>query len=353
MFSVRGYFNNLGMQHAVGLFLALGACSSAQQGGSAAKKDASAVPARGATPGMPLPSANSGEERAAAAGPLAADGSSMIKASYRGKAQALGIDVCSGNLDVSVNLAGLQSGSVELFQIPNGVVTCSVVGVIDLKGILGSFGQKAASGSQAVADSLNHVISVSSLGGSTFVPPRPMLPALFTANAAELARLDVKTVVDMTTKDGKVVRGMTEIKMLSYDQPYTVVGGDQEFPHVVNFVILNTGFDGADKASNLLFDSMEFRISTDPIAILSVTFKGSLQSVLIAADSAQNTAVANSNGTAGGSPSFVTSVLNALPVVSAQMTLDLVEQTGLAEALAAAAKKISNGDAIGGKSVGH
>jgi hypothetical protein len=243
-------------------------------------------PAKGAQNGV-NGGEDSGEEGAGANGPedgstpspdqLLGPDASFLRAKYGLSLRAAGINACLGEVLIAVKASPPKegSGSSGLFEIQDGIVKCPGFGTFNLKEMLGAFQDQApkpdVKNPVVVED---NVISMKVLQQGTYDPPRPLIPSFIAASADELKSLDVTKTVKLTdTKAGTESSGTVQVKTLSLDgwKPPKL---DREFPRVLHFQVMNEGFSGADKIGNFIFDKMEFRISLDPIAILSISFDG-------------------------------------------------------------------------------
>jgi hypothetical protein len=202
---------------------------------------------------------------------------SFLRAKYGLSLRAAGINACLGEIIIRVKASPPKegSGSSGLFEIQDGIVKCPGFGTFNLKEMLGAFQDQApkpdVKNPVVVED---NVISMKVLQQGTYDPPRPLIPSFIAASPEELKGLDVTKTVKLTdSKANTESSGTVQVKTLGLDgwKPPKL---DREFPRVLHFQVTNEGFSGADKIGNFIFDKMEFRISLDPIAILSISFDG-------------------------------------------------------------------------------
>jgi hypothetical protein len=139
-----------------------------------------------------------------------------------------------------------------------------------------------------------------------------------------------------------------------YDKPLVAPGTKYNFKHVMDFTITNTGFEGIDKISNFIFDSIQFTMSTNPVAIIGIKLKGNAKSQFISQKS--NLAAVS------GLLKFITVIANADPtgiilgitgLIPMELDLSLASQEDLENQLSRAELNGIDqiGEVIGGQSV--
>lgn len=218
-----------------------------------------------------------GKGKGISADDILGDDTSFLRAKYQVSLRTLGIDACKGEVIIRVK-AKMSSGgadAAQLFEIKDGLVKCAGLGVFDVAEMLGSMqAQPVPSEVKQPVEVRDNVIGLKAMGSAVYEPARPMLPSFLAASPQELAALNVTRPVSMFDGNTQTTsNGVISIQTLGFGswQPPNMA---RTFPKVLHFRTSTTGFNDADKISNMMADVLEFRISLDPIAILSIYFEG-------------------------------------------------------------------------------
>ncbi len=268
-----------------------------------------------------------------------------------------GIGVCKGDIGLKLNANIGKVATAALFEIPKdkGVIDCGFLGgKVNLADMIGAFAKDQAEAPKDPLVVKNDVISLKQLGFGVYSPPRPLLPSFIAAKKEKLASLNFTETVTMTnSKDGTSASGSITVRTIGIDQSYKPLRMQRQFNKVLHFEVLNSGFNGSDKISNLLFDRMEFKISLDPLAILYVEFKGKVADAMKAMNAAGGAAGGAGAGGAAGGLGGITSgpLIGALTkVIDVKLKLDLISMKGLEDSNTMAEEGSDDvGEEIGGK----
>jgi hypothetical protein len=207
---------------------------------------------------------------------------SLIDAKFNVSAKTAGQESCNGQMNVKVNAALNSKSTAQLLQVPKGGLDCKWMGKVDLGMMFGAFSQPPPAQGEDPMVIANNVLGLKSLGIGTYSPARPLLPSFLAATREQLKQLNY-TERNITLKTGnKTAKGQVNIRMNYYDQPLTVPGTNYKFKHVMDFTITNTGFEGIDKNSNFIYDTIQFTMSTSPVAIIAIKLKGNAKGQFIA-----------------------------------------------------------------------
>jgi hypothetical protein len=205
---------------------------------------------------------------------------SLVDAVYHLNATSLlGIKVCEGDVKVKINPVFNQVNTNKIFDIPEGILNCGLIGKINLGEAFGAFAsgtppQLLPEGVEAV-EVKDKVLRLRQLGYGLYTPSRPLLPSFLNVTANELPSIGATVGISLKdTKDGKSGSGTVSLKMLSTGGVVDSERAHRKFKKVLKFEVLNQGFDGVDKLTNFLFEKMEFTISLEPLAITSIYFEG-------------------------------------------------------------------------------
>jgi hypothetical protein len=282
---------------------------------------------------VPLNDDANAAQQAQSTNPIPAD-AKLLHATYDINVVSLGLPVCKGDIEMQINAALDKSDSAQLFEIPSGKVKCTLMGEIDLAQTLGAF---SSQGDQ-VKDPMvveNDVIHMKQIGKGKYSPARPMLPSFIASSKKDLASLDYTKGVTITQEDGKTASGNVNVHTLAFGASHQPPRMNRTFKNVLHFETVNTGFQGVDKVTNLLFDRMEFKISLSPISILYVSFKGKVADYQAAAQSSGiggNSplgGLAGGTGGFGGGGLFGMIIQGLVKIIDVEMQMNLVKQEGL------------------------
>jgi hypothetical protein len=284
-----------------------------------------------------------------------APGSSLILANYYVTVKSLGIQQCTGGVQLKVNAnMGSADGGGKMLDIPEGKLSCALLGEIDLTQILGS--AAGQSSTPPVVTVQNETIHLSAIGGGVFTqnpasdPGRPMFPSFIAGDPKKLAVLNyIKPLTVISQAEGnKTASGSVTLKMLYFNKLYESphMKRKRPFPKTMAFETTTQGFDGVNKIINMLFDRMEFRISLDPLAITYISFKGKIADL-----GGGLGGLLGGGGGAGGAGGlggglFGTILQAMTKVISIEFEAHLVEQQGLSYKTA---EEEDNQEEIGGK----
>jgi hypothetical protein len=247
---------------------------------------------------------------------------SLVDATYRMNVTSLlGIEVCKGDIQIKINPAFDKQSTNKIFDIPEGVLSCGMLGQINLAQALGAFNSvkppDLLNGAEPV-EVKDHVLRVKQLGYGLYNPARPLLPTFLSATPEELRRIQASSAVTLQdTKAGKTAQGNVALKVTTTGGVETPELIGKKFRKIMVFEVLNTGFDGVDKLSNFLFEKMEFKVSLQPLAILSIYFEGRISDVA---------------GSMGGGGAVLPQgpIISALTkVIKVKMKADLISMEGL------------------------
>lgn len=254
---------------------------------------------------------------------------SLVNAEFKLTAKTLGIQACSGRMNMKVNAAVTGTKTAQLFEVPAGGLDCGFLGKIDFAQILGAFSQPPPAGKETLVIA-NNVVSVSTLGDGNYSPARPLLPSFLAATPEEMAKLDYRqSDITLTTPSGSD-QGSVRVKMNSYNQAFVSHETGVAFKNVMDFTITNSGFNKLDKVSNFIFDEIRFKMNANPVSILSISLKGSIKGVLVAGGSKAG----NVTGLLGAGAQIAKQdrtgiVLGAANILPLTVDMILIEQEGL------------------------
>jgi hypothetical protein len=214
---------------------------------------------------------------------LIPEGQSLMNATFHVTAGAGNLNLCSGNITLKLNAAILQSNSTKLFEFPAASLNCALIGKLDLTALLAGFSTSANPEMEVIDD----VIHVKRLGKGSYDPSRPFIPSFIAASRSKLDSLNYSRDITLNDEEKKVSdKGTVTIASRGYPVSYKPPKMKREFNKVMDFDVRITGFNGKiDKPMHMIFDFIRFRMSLDPIAILSLDMRGSLKSL---ADSGRN-----------------------------------------------------------------
>lgn len=205
------------------------------------------------------------------------DDTSFLRAKYSLSLRTVGVNACKGEVVIRVKakMSAEGTGAAQLFEINDGIVKCAGLGIFNVKEMLGSMeAQPTPSSIKQPVEVRDNVIGLKGMRNTIYEPARPMLPSFLAASPQELAMLNLTRAVNMVDGDTQQSsNGEITIQTLAFG-PWQPPNLQRSFPKVLHFRTTTKGFEGADKISNLMADVLEFRISLDPIAILSIYFEG-------------------------------------------------------------------------------
>jgi len=273
----------------------------------------------------------------------------LVDAYYDMKVTSLlGITVCQGRAHVKVNVAlKTTDKNFQLFQIPEGTLDCGIIGrQINLAEVLGAFSGAQPPDVQDPIVVQNNLIAVKVIGYGLYTPPRPMMPSFIASEPDVLRSLDQTVKVHVNdTHENKQSDGQVHVKTLALGDTYKPAAMQRTFTNVLSFEVQNTGFDGVNKVPNALFDRMAFKISLNPMAVLNISFDGSV-SDFMAADPQQGqaaptstTGTATTGATTTGSSTQGNTILSGVigqlilgavtKIIKVHVDMDLVKMSGL------------------------
>ncbi len=263
-------------------------------------------------------------------------GAALLDATFQLTAKAAGIKLCDGVITMRINAAIGKSKNVSLFELPTSEIDCGLIGKLNLKPIVGVYSDSGALPNPILE---NNVLHFDRIGTTTFNPPRPFLPSFLASSRSELK--SVNTVRTVTVNDGKrnkSASGQMTLKMLSFGVPYRSELLDRSFSDTFSFESTAAGFDGIDKAANVIFDRIAMTVSLNPVAVLSLSFSGDAKSLketavgnpeLIPGPFGQLITVlpdSNSTGVGGLIGSLIDSITK---IIKVDLQLTLKQQGGL------------------------
>lgn len=326
----------------------------------------------------PAPPAATGKKsEAAKAGANAADGggpskggdplklpddASLLKAKYQIVIEGAGVKACKGNVIVRIaaNFEPKPDGSnAQLLQIPDGLVKCPAFGTFDLKEMLGSLGGagEASEASKNPLEIKDNLISIKGMGQSTYEPARPFMPSFLAASPEELKKFDVKREVSLTdAKEKTNAKGTVQVRTVSFGEGFQPPGVKRNFENVLYFEMLNDGFEGANKVTNFLFDRLAMRISLEPFAILSISFKGRASDLAEGAEGLGPGAggigdiLGGNKGPSADGSDFGAVAKSFAKLISISAELTLLDMQGIDES-SQPAESVADGPSIGGSKV--
>ena len=193
--------------------------------------------------------------------------------------------ICEGDINLAIKGdATALSGDISklLALTANSPINCGdLIGTLDVTKLLGLFlaGGATATGAGLPIQKVGNTLALKSFAGVTYNPPRPLFPALLNSSKEQLTQLNVSQPSQMTIGTSNY-SGTFGLSMEAYDAPYTPPGMKFNFPHSMHFIISSSGFDGADPVKGLIFDRLEVRLSTAPVAITQLLINGRADKLL-------------------------------------------------------------------------
>jgi hypothetical protein len=281
-------------------------------------------------------------------------GANLLDATFELKAKAAGIELCDGTINIRINAAFGKTKNASIFELPTSEIDCALIGKLNLKPIVGLYSDSSALPEPILAD---NVLFFDRIATTTFKPPRPFLPSFLAASREELKNLNVtRTVTVKDEKRKQSASGTMTLKMLAFGANYQSPIVGRSFPDTFTFEVKNTGFEGIDKTSNVLFDRIAMTMSLNPIAILELGFSGDAASLkqsavnnpdLIPGPFGQLITVlpdSNSQGIGG----LIGSIVDGLAkVIKVDLELRLKEQKGLGKEAETSGNSSDDGIKVG------
>lgn len=266
----------------------------------------------------------------------------IIDADFKIAVNVLGLEVCDGTIKVKVNAAIGSKNSAQLFQIPKGIIDCTVY-QFDLAQILGSVTNKAPK--IDVKDPLviqDGIISMKAMGSGLYQPARPLFPSFLAAEREVLRNLDKRVELRLDDKkENKSANGSAHFKVSSLGQPYKPETMERTFSDTLQFEINIEGFEGINKVENFIFERMAFVLSLNPVAILHLEFEGP------ASDLAGGAAAAGID-IPKDDAGFVDGLINVVGgLIDVGITMDLIKMANVDTS--AKAQNQDQGPVIGGQ----
>jgi hypothetical protein len=199
---------------------------------------------------------------------------SFIKAHYKVTANVLGMGVCNGEVDISIDPALGATG--KLLDIQGGM---SCMGQeLDFAQMIGSGAEPPKT---AIAD---HVMGFEAMGPILFQPARPFFPIFIATQKKDLRNLSVSRNLQMQNQaTGEAGIGTIAVNVTEFEAAYQPPPMVRTFKNCLRYNATTTGFDTVkDKFTNFLFDKIEMVISLDPIAIPYILFQGKVADAMAA-----------------------------------------------------------------------
>jgi hypothetical protein len=180
-----------------------------------------------------------------------------------------GASLCQGDVQ-------LQIQSDFSLKFPAASIQCVSL-TIDLATALGGAGGlKQAGQSDPGVTSDGMVLSIGSIAGATFNPPRPFLLGPIVQDTSKYRGFTRAVNTHVTGQDGKSGDGTLTVNVLDVDTTYTNKYLGQTFDKVLHWTMSSSGFDGVPATDGLLFKKWEWYYNTRPIMIPKIEIVGSL-----------------------------------------------------------------------------
>ncbi len=209
-------------------------------------------------------------------------GDTLIDAHYVVKTATLGTQTCTGSVNIKVFTA-LKKGQ-PMLQFPEGTLDCGPLGKADIKPLLKVFTLVPSDDNVEV---LNNTIRMKKMGTLSYSPSRPYMPSFLAAKASDLEKLNI--LVPLEAFDDKTqskTSGVCQIRMMSFGKDLRSTEFKRTFHDVMQWEKIESGFEGIDRVSNGLADRIEWTMSLNPLAILSIKIQAPAKDLM---DSFQNT----------------------------------------------------------------
>ena len=206
----------------------------------------------------------------------------LISARYQLSVKALGISICNGTVEMSINASIGSQTTSSLLSLPVATVKCPILGELNVAALLGALSKPAPPDVLSVKDG---VMRLKSLGNTNFDPPHMLMPSFIAENRSKLASLNL-TQNESVNANGLSGSGTSSLQTLEILPSVSVPGVDMEFKDVIHFQVKNSFQtpETFDKASSMLFDNVEFKISLNPISVIAIRFDGKAADLLVAAE---------------------------------------------------------------------
>ncbi len=198
----------------------------------------------------------------------------VAKVTYNIKVTAAsGAQLCNGQIK-------LQIMSDFGLEVPSGRVQCSSLSV-DIAGLLGSGISLSDKGGDENVSHDGKVLSLRTIGGMSFDPPRPFLIGPVVQDPAKFKgfkRTSEHTVTgtDPDTKEDVDGSGSFTLEVLDEQTTYENKHVGKAFSNVMHWRVSATGFEGVPAKSALLFRRWEWFWNVRPIMIPKILFEGKL-----------------------------------------------------------------------------
>ncbi len=185
-----------------------------------------------------------------------------------------GAQLCEGEVS-------LQIMSDFSIKFPATEVRCLSL-KIDLAGILASVGSGSLSNS---IESNGKYISIKSIAGADFTPPRPVLLGPIVQDTKIFEKFKSVTDHAVVSKDftsGKQLsaKGSFVIEVLNPKTTYSNKYLSEPFTNILHWQITTKGFEGIPPQNGLLFKKIEWLFNTRPIMIPQINITGDLTGFL-------------------------------------------------------------------------
>jgi len=187
-----------------------------------------------------------------------------------------GVALCNGEATVKI----MTNFSMNF---PNAEVACLSLKV-NLGKVLDTGGAAIGGDDKDAASNITHdgkVLSLKTLAGTNFDPPRPMLLGPIVQDANIYKDFKQTTQHSLSGKDletGANISGSGSFKITVLDHKTTYKNNflDEEFKSILHWEITTTGFKGVPAKAGLVFDRMEWLWNTRPIMIPKISITGRL-----------------------------------------------------------------------------
>lgn len=198
----------------------------------------------------------------------------LLRAQYDITVDALGMTVCHGKADLNVT-------NKFTFEIPQAKVNCfASLCQFDLsKALAGMSQSNGGQGILAGAKVENGVVSVPSVSGATFTPPRLTFLVPFSMTPEELAKINLSQQTSVAGPNGEQDSGTISLSVLGVNE--SITGNDGvTYNKVVRWQISSQGFNSV-KPKFLLFDSLKMAWNLDPIAVPELVIAGQMNQMSV------------------------------------------------------------------------
>ena len=196
--------------------------------------------------------------------------------------------------------ARICNGSVQLtimsdftLKVPTAKIQCESY-LIDLAGLLassGGLGGLSGGTGQDASGNLSDdgmVLSIKSIAGGVFTPPRPLLLGPIVQDASKFAGFHRTSTHTLVAQDdtGKTLTadGSFDVQVLNVDTTYENKWVGKAFDKVLDWKMTTTGFTGIPARYGLTFQSWEWLWNVRPIMILKIEIKGQLSDFISGGD---------------------------------------------------------------------